>query len=147
MKIKTLILCFLIPFIGKTQNVLPEDELQNKPYFYSSFEEALANKEKATQLNQRNKNLDEIPDNIQMLTKLQVYTVMKNKIKTLRPQLFECKELKELIVRNNLLTEIPENIGNLTKLTFFNTGYNKLNKLPENIGKLKNLNINARNKD
>jgi hypothetical protein len=141
MKIKTVVLGLLLPFLVKSQSTLPDEAPTKTPFFYSSFEDALLHKEKATHLNQRNKDLDEIPENIHLLTKLQVYTVMKNSIKTINPTLFECKELKELIFRNNQITELPEKLGSLSKLSYLNAAHNKLNALPSSLGNLKLLKI------
>jgi hypothetical protein len=55
------------------------------------------------------------------------------------PEIFELKELRELVLSQNKISEIPYLIGNLTKLEKLNCEYNKITKISSSITRLKKL--------
>jgi hypothetical protein len=60
-------------------------------------------------------------------------------LNTIPSQIFNCYNLKVLLMGNNQLTSIPVEISKLKNLEFLDLSNNKIGTLPEDIGKLANL--------
>lgn len=69
----------------------------------------------------------------------EIQTVPVAKLRTLPEQLFELKQLEELVILNNQLTTLPEQIGELTQLRRLMVYGQQLTELPEAIGELTKL--------
>jgi hypothetical protein len=83
--------------------------------------------------------LNEIPNAISKLPKLQELRMENCNIQKISPQLAQLKELRDLNLFSNKLTEFPTVILNLKKLKRLNIGANKISSLPADINKLEQL--------
>lgn len=63
----------------------------------------------------------------------------KQKLKTIPPEVFACKNLQYLDLSKNKLDTFPTELGELTQLRVLILNRNELNYLPEAIGRLNNL--------
>lgn len=92
-------------------------------------------------LNLSDKNLKEIPKEIERLPALRYLNIDDNNLKTLPRIIGNFKDLKELRVSNNRLEEIPYEISKLTHLEHLFLDSNNLKTIPKSIGELKSLKI------
>lgn len=90
-------------------------------------------------LNLENKQLTEIPDSIDKLTKLCDLILDDNKLTKLPESICNLVNLQELYLYNNQITCIPDSIDNLVNLLILDLGNNCLTSIPKSIGNLFNL--------
>ncbi|PWB27640.1 leucine-rich repeat domain-containing protein [Flavobacterium sp. HTF] len=83
--------------------------------------------------------INEIPDGIAKLTKLQHLSLENCNIQKISTEITKLTELKELNLFSNKLTEFPSVITELKNLNRLNVGANKIAAVPENINQLKEL--------
>lgn len=84
-------------------------------------------------------NLKEIPDCIQRLKHLEIFSLVGNSIEEIPDWIGKLKLLKQLIVVNNKIKEVTKLIGKLLSLEVLNLAQNELEELPESIGNLFSL--------
>jgi hypothetical protein len=84
-------------------------------------------------------SMDEIPDAISKLSKLQELTLENCKIQKISSQLTQLKELRKLDLSSNKLTEFPAFLLDLKNLKRLYIGSNKISSLPNDINKLEKL--------
>ena len=84
-------------------------------------------------------SINEIPDAISKLPRLQYLALENSRIQKISPQLAQLTELKDLNLFSNKLTEFPSDILELKNLKRLNIGANKISNLPEEINKLEQL--------
>ena len=92
-------------------------------------------------LNLSNKNLKDVPKEIECLPALIYLNLDYNKLKTLPRIIGDFKDLKELRAGNNKFEEIPDEISKLTHLEHLFLDSNNLKTIPKSIGELKSLKI------
>lgn len=83
--------------------------------------------------------MNEIPDEISKLTKLQTLSITYSSIQKISPKLAELTELKSIDLFSNKLTEFPRVILELSKLETLKIGANKIPNLPNDINRLEKL--------
>ncbi len=103
------------------------------------LKEALASKNKVTELRLGRKGLTEIPKEVFELTNLEELILYKNNITEIPPEIGKLKKLKRLALSRNKIKKIAPEIGNLTNLENLTLYFNEIDSLPEEIGNLKNL--------
>jgi Leucine-rich repeat (LRR) protein len=86
-------------------------------------------------------SIDEIPDAISKLTKLQELSLENCKIQKISHQLGQLTELRAVHLSSNKLTEFPAVLLELKKLTRLDISFNKISSLPDDINKLIKLNF------
>lgn len=96
-----------------------------------SIEEAI--KDQPTKLNLSKKNLTEIPEFIQRLSKLSYLDLSENKITNIPDWLGSSTNLGLLDLSGNLLTSVPTTIGRLSHLWHLNLSHNNLTAIPASI--------------
>ncbi|XP_026202870.1 leucine-rich repeat-containing protein 69 [Anabas testudineus] len=74
--------------------------------------------------------LEEVPDELGLLTELSEINLTSNQLSFLPKQLYQCKDLTKLHVARNKLTSLPEGIRALTKLQVVDVAGNKLSMFP-----------------
>ena len=94
---------------------------------------------KIISLNISNSNLNNIPDEIGNLTRLDIFNISNNKIRQLPECIFNLTSLTKLYVNNNKLTELPASVKKLTELNVLYISCNNINKLPDEITQLTKL--------
>ena len=92
-------------------------------------------------LNLSDKNLKEVPKEIEFLPALRYLDLDYNNLKSLPRIIVNLKDLKELRASNNQLEEIPDEISKLTNLEHLFLDCNTLKTIPKSIGELKSLKI------
>jgi Leucine-rich repeat (LRR) protein len=83
--------------------------------------------------------MDEIPDEISKLTKLQSLSITRSNIQKISIEIAELKNLEELDLFSNKLTQFPLPILELKNLRVLGIGGNDIETLPEEINRLVNL--------
>ena len=83
--------------------------------------------------------MDEIPDAISKLPKLQHLKFLNCRIQKISPQLAQLTELKELDLSSNKLTLFPEIVLELKKLKRLDIGDNEISNIPDDITVLEQL--------
>lgn len=84
-------------------------------------------------------NIDELPESIELLTKLEELDVSGNQLEFLPYGIGRLPNLRRLDARGNRLESLPENIGELSRLESLDVSRNALVSLPESIGSLASL--------
>ena len=92
-------------------------------------------------LNLSDKNLKQVPKEIECLSALIYLDLDYNNLKTLPRMIGNLKDLKVLRAGNNKFEEIPDEISKLTHLEHLYLNENKFKGIPESIGELKSLKI------
>lgn len=80
-----------------------------------------------------------LPEEIRLLTNLQVLILDQNSLSVLPRSIGYLKNLRVLSVTRNILTVLPQQIGQLRSLEFLNVRNNSLTSLPPGIWTLKRL--------
>jgi hypothetical protein len=83
--------------------------------------------------------MNEIPNEIAKLPKLESLSVRESNIRKISPKITELTKLKDLDLFSNKLTEFPNAILELKNLKRLNIGANTISTLPDGIGRLKHL--------
>ena len=86
-----------------------------------------------------NKNIYDLPKEIEELRDLKILYVENNHIKEFPNELYKLRNLETLNFINNKIVHISEDIINLQKLTFFAACNNMIDFLPDNLFKLTTL--------
>ena len=84
-------------------------------------------------------SMNEIPDEISKLTKLQSLSMTRGKIQKVSAKIAELKELEDLDLFSNKLTEFPLAVLELKNLKVLGIGGNDIRTLPDDINKLVQL--------
>ncbi|MFM7023607.1 MAG: hypothetical protein ACKOXB_11585 [Flavobacteriales bacterium] len=113
---------YLLTYSGIRWNIL-----ENKTTYYS-LEEALLHADSALILNLSNKELTELPADIQQLKNLKALDISGNKLKSL-PAYIAKLGLLELNLAQNEFTAIPEVLYQCTTLTNINFTSNRIERL------------------
>ncbi|WP_164707209.1 leucine-rich repeat domain-containing protein [Arcobacter peruensis] len=92
-----------------------------------------------TELDISNKNINEIPPQIQNLTKLLMLIADNNNIKELPLELFKLKSLCMLIFSNNEISILPDEIENLS-IVFLDMSNNPIKTIPQSFYRQKRIN-------
>ncbi|MBI4647828.1 MAG: leucine-rich repeat domain-containing protein [Bacteroidia bacterium] len=86
-----------------------------------------------------NKDISEIPPEIEKLTQIEYLDLSYNRLEHLPENLFKLVNLKTLLLTRNELVELPPAICLLQLLETLDISNNKLETFPAEIGKLENL--------
>jgi len=118
-------------------NILDEQYL---PYTveYFNIDSALMINKQVYRLNISSKKISNLPDDIYMLSELQILDINDNYLTTLPREIQELSYLRYLSLNTNLLNSLPPEIGQLKFLEMLNCENNKLSTLPYEIGDLIN---------
>ena len=119
--------------------VIDKDPIKSLEQIKAFFKDNASELATITILNANNLGLSLVPNEIVLLTNLEVLDLSGNKLFDFPEELFQLEFLHTLSLNHNLLGEIPSEIQNLTKLKFLSLNNNRLKKLPSNIGNLMNL--------
>lgn len=94
-----------------------------------------------TNLNLRNNNISEIPEDFSKLKNLKVAYFDSNKISFISDKFYTLNQLTVLNLNYNELTELPNGIGHLVNLKKLLVSNNNLNSIAQSIGELSELEI------
>lgn len=84
-------------------------------------------------------NLQTLPPEIGLLTKLVTLDLAQNALETLPPSIKKLNRLQELNLSQNKLAHLPTCVSSLTKLKILLLDYNKIKELPGELCKLSQL--------
>jgi hypothetical protein len=87
------------------------------------------------------KQLQIVPSEIGILTKLQRLNLANNQLHMIPIEIWHLDKLQELCLYNNQLVSMPPEIGRLGMLIELDLSYNKLDTIPSEIGLLSKLHI------
>lgn len=99
----------------------------------------IARKQKFRKLNLSNKEIKELPDEIEKLHNLQSIDLSYNNIESFPVQITKLPQIKSLLLYRNSITHVSKEIGNLKNLGLLDISYNRLTHLPPEFGKLISL--------
>ncbi|MDJ0902895.1 MAG: COR domain-containing protein [Xenococcus sp. MO_188.B8] len=99
-----------------------------------------AKEKKSTQLDLRNQNLTEIPEEVFELINLTQLNLSYNQLTTVPESFTNLSNLSAINLSYNQIKTLPKSIHKLSNLTALNLNHNQLINLPESISKLSNLN-------
>lgn len=141
---KLIIICvfflFSMPFliVGQSQKLYSLIELKSQKT-YKDIEEIKKNPEKVIVLDLGDKDLKELPIEIEKCVNLQKLIVYGNQLKKLPDFLCQLKNLRFIDTYNNQLKDLPVQFSNLEHLLYLDMGNNRLKKIPDVIFGFKNL--------
>lgn len=110
-------------------------------YIYRSMNEAMQYPEKVFRLYLIRQKLDSVPPAIFQMTNLRELNLSKNNLEELPSEIGLLTNLEKLDVSNNKLVHLPKEIGSLQNLISLNLNRNVLEDLPPTIGQLENLEV------
>ncbi len=100
---------------------------------------SIARKQKFRKLNLSNKEIKELPGEIEKLHNIQSIDLSYNNIESFPVQITRLPQIKSLLLYRNYINHIPADIGNLKNLGLLDMSYNRLTHLPPEFGKLISL--------
>lgn len=129
----------------ETKNLLTPEQLDQKPYFFS-LEEALENPDSVYRLGLTDEGLTEFPKEIFQFKNLQQLVISSNEISVIPERIRELSMLQQFSIGNNKLEKLPQGLFELKHLTTLVIAFNIIKELPDEIGNLKVLDfLNVKN--
>ncbi len=142
MKIIILFILFIFSFhhyiLGQTPKLYSLLALKSKKT-YKEIEEIKKNPNDVIVLDLGDKDLKELPKEIEACKNLQKLIIYGNQLKKLPDFLGNLKNLRFIDVYNNQLQDLPNNFSNLENLLYIDLGNNRFKSIPPPIFELKNL--------
>ncbi len=117
--------------------------LRIKHYLFmeaSSLQETLKHKDEVTYLQLYRQKLKEIPKEVFELKNLEELVLYDNSIKVIPPEIGKLKKLKKLSIERNNLKSLPNELFELKELEGLHLDNNPIKTIPAEIGQLKKLN-------
>lgn len=115
------------------------DALETEIYQYTSLEEALAAPKDSVYSLKLKERLRTVPPEVFQFPNLQWLDLSKNRLREIPPEIGLLKKLKKLILEKNKIEALPPEIGQLEDLRELIINRNELETLPDEIGNLEKL--------
>jgi Leucine-rich repeat (LRR) protein len=106
---------------------------------YTSINDAMKNPDEVYRLHLRKKRLEAFPEEIFQMKNLKELVLSKNRIKSIPAKIDELKYLEVLDCSNNQIATISDAIGHLENLTHLILNRNFISYLPASMGDLKKI--------
>ncbi len=123
--------------IGKA---VPDNNLANYIRTYSSYQ-YFTTEGKLTILKFSDKNINSLPENMDLLTDLEELDISSNNFTKIPAVIFKISSLQKLIISKNSISNMPPSISQLINLTSIKAAENKLSEIPKEVGNLKKIRI------
>lgn len=115
------------------------DALETEIYQYTTLEEALAAPKDSVYSLKLKERLRTVPPEVFQFPNLQWLDLSKNRLREIPPEIGLLKKLKKLILEKNKIEALPPEIGQLEDLRELIINRNELETLPDEIGNLEKL--------
>ena len=123
---------------NQMSKLLTPKELDEKPFFFS-LEEALEKPDSVYRLGLTDEGFTEFPEEIFQFKNLQQLVISSNKISVIPERISELSNLQRFSISNNNLEKLPQSLVKLEHLTMLVVAFNLITELPNEIGNLQNL--------
>ena len=115
------------------------DALETEIYQYTTLEEALAAPKDSVYSLKLKERLRTVPPEVFQFPNLQWLDLSENRLREIPPEIGLLKKLKKLILEKNKIEALPPEIGQLEDLRELIINRNELETLPDEIGNLEKL--------
>ena len=130
---------FSLLFFSLTLYVYAQTEEEVKPRVYTSIERGLQEPDQVVILKLEKKRIKKFPEEIYQFKNLEQLILSRNKLKVIPPEIEKLSKLKVLDLSKNKIKKLPKEIGRLHNLQKLIINRNPIDSLPEEIGMLTNL--------